>query len=705
LFHVELAAESAFQEIAAQYPTGITQTARFSMPHSFRPPGQDSDKQASPGASAHAQEMSNEHTELLQQVEILRLELEAHFGNDVGTHADGIQVLKQNVQALLASNRSMTERCTRHEAELQASQAKIEVAELEVTKTKDAAKSEHQEWTQRLQDMINDAGRRQEATRNERDEKATALEALQSELESLKKKYAAVHQKEESLSAQVAVLQQVQVKAQEEIECLTDDKNKLQEQMGLATVQVTALQQVQAALGDEKQLALERLVKAQEEIASLTDDKNKLQEQMGLVTAALQEEHSKNMAKATQAAAQIAAQTEERERERQEQLALQQEKLSRLEFFAMELELAKTKHETQLREVTLELEETKRLHAMMSTELAGVRESMQELQHSRDSLQEIIREKDDVEKALHADNNSITRQLQEALEQMRAKCDEVSAKEVAEKVVRGDLNACQQKLHDAQALLQVMAEQSLSQQHDLDALRAEVAQLQDNLSSARVDADGRFAEQSKSLAMKDADIAEKQREIDSIILDYDERLRSHIASLEAKDEKIKVQDNELMDKQRTIDGLTSRVEEGAMQLATKDEELGARERELSQARLIVAEQGAAMEKSEVAWSGKCESTASSLREAESELARFQTVNAVLNDKLEANKQHLQAVLKEKETVLKEKDDELAWLITSKEQVSKRACLRARTCIHSRPLEPRHTYQDACPYVYRHTRQF
>jgi len=195
-------------------------------------------------------------------------------------------------------------------------------------------------------------------------------------------------------------------------------------------------------------------------------------------------------------------------------------------------------------------------------------------------------------------------QLQEALEQMRAKCDEVSAKEVAEKVVRGDLNACQQQLHDAQALLQVMAEQSLSQQHDLDALRAEVAQLQDNLSSARVDADGRFAEQSKSLAMKDADIAEKQREIDSIILDYDERLRSHIASLEAKDEKIKVQDNELMDKQRTIDGLTSRVEEGAMQLATKAEELGARERELSQARLIVAEQGAAMEKSEVAWSAQ-----------------------------------------------------------------------------------------------------
>ena len=642
--------------MAAQYPTGITQTARFSMPHSFRPPGQDSDKQATLGASAHAQEMSDEHTELLQQVEILRLELDAQFGDDVGTHADGIQGLKQNVQALLASNRSMAERCTRLDADLQASQTKIEDAELAVTKTKDAAKAAHQEWTQRLQDMINDAGRQQEATRNERDEKATALEALQSEWESLKKKYVAVHEQEESLSAQVVVLQQVQVNAQEEI-------------------------------------------------ASLTDDKNKLQEQMGLVTAALQEEHSENMAKATQAAAQIAAQTEERGRERQEQLALQQEQLSRLEFFAKELELAKTKHETQLRDVTLELEETKRLHAMISTELADVRESMQEVQHSRDSLKEIIREKEDVEKAVRADNKSISQQLQEALEQVRAKCVEVSAKEEAEKMVRGDLNASQQQLHDAQALLELMSEQSLSQQHDLDTLRAEVAQLQDNLSSARVDADGRFAEQAKSLAMKDADIAEKQREIDSLILDYDGRLRSHIASLEAKDEKIEVQGAELMDMQRTIDGLTSKLEEDTMQLATKDEELGARERELSEARLEVAEKGAAMERAEAAWSVKFDSTASSLREAESELARFQTANSVLIDKLEAKKQHLETVLKEKETVRKEKDDESASLITSKEQVSKRACLRARTCIHARPLEPRHTYQDACPYVYRHTRQF
>ena len=689
--------------MAAQYPTGITQTARFSMPHSFMPPGQDSDKQATPGASPHAQEMSDEHTELLQQVEILRLELDAQFGDDVGTHADGIQGLKQNVQALLASNRSMAERCTRLDADLQASQTKIEDAELAVTKTKDAAKAAHQEWTQRLQDMINDAGRQQEATRNERDEKATALEALQSEWESLKKKYVAVHEQEESLSAQVAVLQQVQVNAQEEIASLTDDKNKLQEQMGLATVQVTALQQVKAVLCDEKQLALERLVKAQEEIASLTDDKNKLQEQMGLVTAALQEEHSENMAKATQAAAQIAAQTEERGRERQEQLALQQEQLSRLEFFAKELELAKTKHETQLRDVTLELEETKRLHAMISTELADVRESMQEVQHSRDSLKEIIREKEDVEKAVRADNKSISQQLQEALEQVRAKCVEVSAKEEAEKMVRGDLNASQQQLHDAQALLELMSEQSLSQQHDLDTLRAEVAQLQDNLSSARVDADGRFAEQAKSLAMKDADIAEKQREIDSLILDYDGRLRSHIASLEAKDEKIEVQGAELMDMQRTIDGLTSKLEEDTMQLATKDEELGARERELSEARLEVAEKGAAMERAEAAWSVKFDSTESSLREAESELARFQTANSVLVDKLEAKEQHLETVLKEKETVLKEKDDESASLITSKEQVSKRACLRAGACIHARTLEPRHTYQDACPYVYRHTR--
>ena len=672
--------------MAAQYPTGITQTARFSMPHRFMPSGRDSDKQATPGTSAHAQEMSDTHIKLLEQVENLKLDLDAHFGDDVSNHADGIQGLKQNVQALLASNCSMAERCTRLEADLQASQAKIEDAELAVTKTNDAAKAAHQEWTQRLQDMINDAGRQQEATRNERDEKATALEALHSELESLKKKYAAVHEKEESLSAQVAVLQQVQEKAQEEIASLTDDKNKLQEQIGVATVQVTALQQVQAVLSDEKQLALERLVKAQKQIASLTDDKNKLQEQMGLVTAALQEENRENMAKATQAAAQIAVQTEERERERQEQF-----------------ELAKSKHEIQLREVTLELEETKRLQAMTSTELADVRESMQEVQYSREALKEIIREKEDVEKAVFADNNNISQQLQQALEQVRAKCDEVSAKEEAEKMLRGDLNACQQQLHDAQALLKVMSEQLLSQQHDLDTLRAEVAQLQDNLSSARVDADGRFAEQAKSLAMKDADIAEKQREIDSLILDYDGRLRSHIANLEAKDEKIKVQDAELMDKQRTIDGLASRLEEDAMQLATKDEELGARERELSEARLEVAEKRAAMEKAEAAWSVKFESTASSLREAKSELARFETASAVLIDKLEAKKQHLETVLKEKETVLKEKDDESALLIRSKEQVSKHACSRALACIHARTLEPRHTYQDPCPYVYRHTR--
>jgi hypothetical protein len=207
-------------------------------------------------------------------------------------------------------------------------------------------------------------------------------------------------------------------------------------------------------------------------------------------------------------------------------------------------------------------------------------------------------------------------QLQEALEQVRAKCVEVSAKEEAEKMVRGDLNACQQQLHDAQALLELMSEQSLSQQHDLDTLRAEVAQLQGSLSSARVDADGRFAEQAKSLAMKDADIAEKQREIDSLILDYDGRLRSHIASLEAKDEKIKVKDAELMDKQRTIDGLTSRLEEDAMQLATKDEELGARERELSEARLEVDERGAAMERAEAAWSAQRAALSSAREDAQ-----------------------------------------------------------------------------------------
>jgi chromosome segregation ATPase len=206
--------------------------------------------------------------------------------------------------------------------------------------------------------------------------------------------------------------------------------------------------------------------------------------------------------------------------------------------------------------------------------------------------------------------------LQEALEQVRAKCVEVSAKEEAEKMVRGDLNASQQQLHDAQALLELMSEQSLSQQHDLDTLRAEVAQLQDNLSSARVDADGRFAEQAKSLAMKDADIAEKQREIDSLILDYDGRLRSHIASLEAKDEKIEVQDAELMDMQRTIDGLTSKLEEDTMQLATKDEELGARERELSEARLEVAEKGAAMERAEAAWSAQSAALRASREDAQ-----------------------------------------------------------------------------------------
>ena len=88
--------------------------------------------------------------------------------------------------------------------------------------------------------------------------------------------------------------------------------------------------------------------------------------------------------------------------------------------------------------------------------------------------------------------------------------------------------------------------------------------------------------------MKDAEIAEKQREVDSLVLRNDERMSSHATSLESKDERIKVQDAELMDKQRMIDELTNSLEERAMQLASKDGELKVREHELSEARQEVA---------------------------------------------------------------------------------------------------------------------
>jgi len=513
--------ESAFDELKRQYPLGVAHPPTSARKSSFMMHyGEDlGERRASTTANDfnivqnRLQEMQDSHNELVQRIDSLKLELNAHRGDEIPIEADSIQGLIEAVKWVLSRNNRLAQQHSEQQDKLLQQQQEgaqkmgATVAEIKAELQQELSKRAQQlaESKKQLADKIVEI----EVARQMASESQDIQAQLRREIDTCKTQM-------KSQDEHLGQCEKDKLRLQHEL-------HQLQQQYDSTTVAHLLAQSVhsealeQTSLERDAQIA--QVVTLKYEVACACDERNRLQHEKLDMTAKVDHLHQQHID-----FAQGNQQTQHEIGEKQVEIA-------------------------QLKEA-LHKEQIDREH--LSANCLAMNLVVQELKQARDlqdsNAEQMTAQHVQARAEFDKTNALLQRQFSELQEEQTVLQSDLGS-------CRQEVKECRQKMLVEQGQVALKLALLVSQQSTSDTERAQrvglqqqVVRLQQDIDTARTSYDAREAVQTKDLEAKMAEVVEQQVAMAQMQCSIQE----YVGTIAAKDEELTAVRSELATKGDTL---------------------------------------------------------------------------------------------------------------------------------------------------------